>query len=54
MKKKYRIYIHGCHDSTFIEKELTEDELKTIQLIEREMTETCEYTCMPTIRVEEI
>ena len=54
MKKKYRILVHGCDDSTIIEKELTEDELKTIQLVAKEVTETSEYVCMPTMEVEEL
>ena len=54
MKKKYRILVHGCDDSTIIEKELTEDELKTIQSIASEVTETSEYVCMPTMEVEEL
>ena len=54
MKKKYRILVHGCDDSTIIEKELTEDELKTIQLVAKEVTETSEYECMPTMEVEEL
>ena len=54
MKKKYRISVHGCDDSTIIEKELTEDELKTIQLVAKEVTETSEYGCMPTMEVKEL
>ena len=54
MKKKYRILVHGCDDSTIIEKELTEDELKTIQSIASEVTESSEYVCMPTMEVEEM
>ena len=54
MKKKYRISVHGCDDSTIIEKELTEDELKTIQSVAAEVTETSEYGCMPTMEVKEL
>ena len=54
MKKKYRISVHGCDDSTIIEKELTEDELKIIQSVAKEVTETSEYGCMPTMEVEEL
>ena len=52
MKKKYRISVHGCDDSTIIEKELTEDELKVIQSVASEVTETSEYRCMPTMEIE--
>ena len=54
MKKKYRILVHGCDDSTIIEKELTEDELKTIQSIASEVTESSEYVCMPTMEIKEM
>lgn len=54
MKKKYIILVHGCDDSTIIEKELTEDEFKTIQLVAKEVTETSEYQCMPTMEVVEM
>ena len=54
MKKKYRISVHGCDDSTIIEKELTEDELKIIQSVASEVTETSEYGCMPIMEVEEL
>ena len=54
MKKKYIILVHGCDDSTIIEKELTEDELKVIRLVAKEVTETSEYQCMPTMEVKEL
>lgn len=54
MKKKYRILVHGCDDSTIIEKELTEDELKTIQSVAREVTDASEYVCMPIMEVKEL
>jgi hypothetical protein len=54
VKKKYRISVHGCDDSTIIEKELTEDELKIIKSVATEVTETSEYKCMPTMIVEEL
>lgn len=54
MKKKYRISVHGCDDSTIIERELTEDELKIIQSVAFEVTETSEYMCMPIMEVEEV
>lgn len=52
MKKKYRISVHGCDDSTFIEKELTEDELRLVQSIAKEVTDSSEYVCMPTMEIE--
>ena len=52
MGKKYRIAVYGCDDSTIIEKELTEDELKLIQAVAKEVTEASEYDCMPTMEIE--
>lgn len=52
MKKKCRILVHGCDDSTVIEKELTEDELKLIRSVAKEVTESSEYDCMPTMEIE--
>ena len=54
MKKKYRISVHGCDDSTIIEKELTEDELKIIKSVAMEVTETSEDRCMPIMIIEEL
>lgn len=52
--KKYRILVHGCHESTIIEKELTEDELKIIRSVAAEITKTSENECMPIMEVEEM
>ena len=49
MEKKYRIAVYGCDDSTIIEKELTEEELKVFQSVAEEVTEASEYDCMPTM-----
>lgn len=54
MKKKYRIFVHGRGNITIIEKELTEDELKLIQSVASEVTDSSEYVCMPTMRIEEL
>ena len=54
MKKKYRISVHGCDDSTIIEKELTKDELKIIKSVATEVTETSDYGCMPVMYIEEL
>lgn len=54
MKKKYRISVHGCDDSTIIIKELTEQEFKIIREVAREITKTSEYICMPTMYIEEL
>lgn len=52
MGKKYIIAVYGCDDSTIIEKELTDDELKLIQELAKEITEASEYDCMPTMEIE--
>lgn len=54
MKKKYKISVHGCDDSTTIVKELTEKELKLIQSVADEVTEASEYQCMPTMEIKEL
>lgn len=54
MKKKYRIGVLGCDDTTIIKKELTEDEFKTIQSVAKEVTDASEYRCMPIMAVEEL
>ena len=52
MEKKYRIAVYGCDDSMIIKKELTEEELKVIQSVAKEVTEASEYDCMPTMEIE--
>lgn len=52
MKKKYRISVHGCDDSTIIEKKLTIDEFKLIQSVCKEIMETSTYNCMPIMEIE--
>lgn len=54
MKKKYKISVHGCDDSTTIVKELTEKELKLIQSVADEVSEASEYQCMPTMEIKEL
>lgn len=54
MKKKYRISVHGCDDSTVIEKELTQQEFKIIKEVAQEVTKVSHYICMPTMVIEEI
>ena len=54
MKKKYRISVHGCDDSTIIEKELTQQEFKIIQEVAREVTKASTYGCKPIMVIEEL
>lgn len=52
VKMKYRISVQGCDDSTTIVKELTEEELKLIQSVAKEITATSTYMCMPIMEIE--
>lgn len=52
MGNKYIIAVYGCDDSTIIERELTDDELKLVQSIAKQVTEASEYDCMPTMEIE--
>lgn len=54
MKKKYRISVHGCDDTTIIEMELTEQEFKLIRTVAIEVTKASTYICMPTMVIEEL
>lgn len=51
--KTYTIAVHGCDDSTFIEKELTDEEAQIIQEVANAITEASFYGCMPTMTIEE-
>lgn len=53
-KKKYIISVHGCDDSTIIEKDLTQQEFKIIQEVVQEITKTSTYVCMPIMEIEEL
>ena len=52
-KKKYRIGVHGCDDSTIFEMELTDREAELIGTVCKKCTQTSEYGCMPTMDIEE-
>ena len=51
---KYKIGVHGCDDSTYIYKELNQEELKLVKQIAEEITNASSSGCMPTMEVEEL
>ena len=51
MKRIYEISVHGCDDSTTIEKELTFKEYELLKEIAEKITNTSTYRCMPTMTV---
>lgn len=53
-KKKYGFIIDGCHDSTYFEIEMTENEANVADLISRKSQEASKYGCQPIIDFWEI
>ena len=54
MKKNYFITLIGCDDITRFQMELSNEELELVKKICQKSEETSEYSCMPTMEVEEI
>jgi len=54
MKKKYKISLDGCDDSTYIKIELTDTQYKLIKKIADESEKASSYGCEPTMTIEEI
>lgn len=52
--KKYRIGLHGCDDSTYIEMELNQEQFEFVKLLCKKSEENSDYTCMPIMEVEEL
>ena len=48
----YKIWLHGCDDSTGFEMELLESELELLIKVAKLSEETSEYGCMPTMAIE--
>jgi hypothetical protein len=46
---KYRIKVSGCDDSTYINRDLTEQEYAFLVSIAADITEASTYGCMPTM-----
>lgn len=53
MKNVYKIYIHGCDDTTKFSMELTREEFALVQRIAALSAENSDYGCQPTLTVEE-
>ena len=49
MKKEYLIVLRGCHDTTYMISELTEEEYNTIKEISKLSEEMSYYDCKPTM-----
>lgn len=49
---KYRIAVMGCDDSTYVSKELTDEQFKFLSEIADAITKASTYGCMPTMKVE--
>ena len=50
--KKYKIGIHGCDDSTYVEMELSDEQFKIISLLCEKCTDNSTYGCMPTMQID--
>ena len=53
MVRRWNIGLHGCHDSTCFEMQLTDAEVETLRKVAAKAEETSTYGCMPTMTVEE-
>lgn len=52
--KKCRIILHGCDDYTSFEVDLTDEQLEVVEFIAKKSKEVSEFSCMPTMTVEEL
>lgn len=49
---RVRICVEGCDDSTYVEMDLSSEELAFVTRLAREVTKASTYQCMPTMSVE--
>ena len=49
---KYIITVSGCDDSTTIEMELDEEQVKLLKEVADKISEAATYGCMPSMEVE--
>lgn len=54
MRKNYFITLVGYDDITRFQMELSNEELELVKKLCQKSEETSEYSCMPTMNVEEI
>lgn len=52
--KKYQVCLHGCDDSTYIEMELTTEQLEFMKKLEVLAEKNSDYVCQPTIEIKEL
>ena len=52
MTLKYKISVHGCDDSTYVEMELTNGQASIIELLAKKVTEASTYQCQPSMNIE--
>jgi len=50
--KKYKIGLHGCDDTTYIEIELTHEEKNFVDRLVKLSEENSTYSCMPTMDIQ--
>lgn len=54
MFKKYRIALHGCDDSTYIEWDLKPEEYELLKCLEASFKKESAYQCQPIMEIEEL
>lgn len=52
MKEVYKVYIHGCDDTTKFNMELTKEEFELVQRLAELSEASSGYGCQPTLTVE--
>lgn len=51
---KMRIVLVGCDDETAVEMDVTPEELRFLERLEKEVGNTSTYACMPRLDLEEV
>lgn len=52
--KRYKIGIHGCDDTTYVEMTLNDEQIHLIEVLCKKSEENSTYQCMPTMEVEKV
>ena len=50
--EKYLISLRGCHDTTYMLMDLEQEEVKTLEKVEKLSIQTSSYGCMPTLYID--
>lgn len=53
-RKKYIISIDGCHDITYCELELSDNEIEIFKNICNKINKCSKYQCQPTIEIHRV